>query len=179
MMGNGGRQSGPWRHSHAGGGLWIAKEEHIALLSEWNSKSLGSILLSRIRAWWLSLDRADPWPDELNDAVRGPDAIPVCHRCLKPCDRPVWFCPSCGAAIGPYNNVMPYIDIFSIGEAFRSGVGPEAHFTPFRTVAYGTLGLACYSVLAPLYFLRLNRNYRRLKEARNGATITPATRNQG
>jgi hypothetical protein len=58
---------------------------------------------------------------------------------------------------------MPYVYIFSIGEALRSGVGPEAHFTPFRTVAYVSLGLAEYQILAPLYFLRLYLNYLRLK----------------
>jgi hypothetical protein len=62
---------------------------------------------------------------------------------------------------------MPYIYIFSIGEALRSGVGPEANLTPFRTVAYVTIGLAEYTVFAPLYFIRLYRNYKRLNGAQN------------
>jgi len=86
---------------------------------------------------------------------------------MTPCDLPVWFCPSCGAAVGPYNNVMEYINIFSVGEALRSGVGPEAHFTPFRTVAYVSIGLAEYTVFAPLYFIRLYRNFKRLNGAQN------------
>lgn len=133
------------------------------MYSEWQSRSLGEILTSRIRAWWRSLDTPNPWSDELDVAVRAPDAIPVCHRCATPCDLPVWFCPSCGAAVGPYNNVMPYIYIFSIGEALRSGVGPEAHFTPFRIVAYVSIGVAEYTVFAPLYLLQLYRNYGKLK----------------
>jgi hypothetical protein len=135
--------------------------------SDWQSKSLGKILASWIRAWWRSFDKPNPWPDEIEAAVRAPDAIPVCHCCATPCELPVWFCPDCGAAIGPYNNVMPYIYLFSVGEALRSGVGPEAHFTPFRTVAYVVIGLAEYGVFAPLYFIRLYRNYRRLKGAPN------------
>jgi len=137
------------------------------LWSEWKSKSLGEILGSLIRAWWHSLETPNPWPDELDIAVRAPDAITVCHHCTTPCDLPVWFCPACGAAIGPYNNVMEYINIFSVGEALRSRVGPEAHFTPFRTIAYVAVGLAEYTVFAPLYFIRLYRNFQRLKHRQN------------
>jgi hypothetical protein len=70
---------------------------------------------------------------------------------------------------------MPYIYIFSIGEALRSGVGPEAHFTPFRTIAYIVVGFAEYVVFAPLYFICLYRNYRRLQSNQN----EPTTKNSG
>lgn len=129
---------------------------------ERTSISPGYAAVVRIRGWWRSLGGPNPWPDELELAARSPDAIPVCHHCTTPCSLPVWFCPSCGAATGPYNNVMPYIYIFSIGEALRSGVGPEAHFTPFRTVAYIAAGLSQYMFFAPLYFFRLYMNYRKL-----------------
>jgi len=134
------------------------------LWQEWKTKSLAEIITERLRRWWTSLDTPNPWPRDLDAAVRVRDAIPVCHHCTTPCELPVWFCPACGAAVGPYNNVMPYVYIFSIGEALRSGVGPEAHFTPFRTVAYVFLGLAEYQVFAPLYFVRLYLNHRRLKK---------------
>ena len=85
----------------------------------------------------------------------------------------MWFCPVCGAAVGPYNNILPFIRIFSIGEALRSGVGPEAHFTPFRTVAYVAIGLTQYGVFAPLYYIRLFLNHRRLcKEQHEKPNIT-------
>ena len=134
----------------------------MTLWRDWKSKSLGEILASEIRAWWRSPDTPDPWTAELDAAVHAPDAIPVCLHCTTPCDLPVWFCPVCGAAVGPYNNVMPYLYIFSIGEALRSGVGPEAHFTPFRTVAYAAIALAAYGLIAPLYFIRLYLNYNNL-----------------
>ena len=140
---------------------------------DWKSKSLGEILTDAVRRWCRSLDTPNPWSDELDAAARAPGAIPVCHRCTTPCEFPVWFCPSCGAAVGPYNNILPFIRIFSIGEALRSGVGPEAHFTPFRTVAYVALGLTQYGFLAPLYFFRLFLNHRRLsKEQREKPNIT-------
>ena len=130
---------------------------------DWTSTSLGEIITSRFREWIRSFERPNPWPDELDIAIRAPDAVPICHHCMTPCDFPAWFCPTCGAAVGPYNNTMPYIYIFSIGEALRSGVGPEANLTPFRATAYVVMGLMQYWVFAPLYFIRLYRNYRKLK----------------
>lgn len=139
----------------------------MTVWSQWRSRSLGDILKSGIRAWWRSLDRPDPWPADVDAAVRASDAIPVCHHCATPYELPVWFCPVCGTAVGPYNNVLPYIYIFSIGEGLRSGVGPHAHFTRFRTMAYISIGLTEYLVFAPLYFFRLYRNHRRLKTIQN------------
>jgi hypothetical protein len=132
--------------------------------------TLREIVAGAVRDWWRSLDTPNPWPNEVDAAVRGPDAVPVCHRCATPCELAVWFCPSCGAAVGPYNNIMPYVSVFSLGEAFRSGVGPEAHFSAFRTVAYTALGLAQYGMLAPLYLLRLFLNRRRLSSSRHTET---------
>jgi hypothetical protein len=151
----------------------VGRKETSELRPEWNSTSLGEIISSRIRAWWRSCDKPDPWPGELDVAVRSPDAIPVCHHCTTPCDLPVWFCPSCGAAVGPYNNVMPFITNFSVGEALRSGVGPEANFTPFETTAYVAVGLMEYTVFAPIYFIQLYRNYRRLKRKLDTETQPP------
>ncbi len=142
----------------------LCEEESRKLFPEWQSKSLAAIIAERVRKWWTSLDTPDPWSADLDAAARAATAIPICHHCTTPCELPVWFCPACGAVVGPYNNIMPYIYIFSIGEALRSGVGPEAHFTPFRTVAYVCLGLAEYQLFAPLYFVRLYRNHRRLEE---------------
>ena len=132
--------------------------------AEWKHKSLGRIFTDAARRWWRSLDTPNPWSDELDDAVRAPDAIPVCHRCTTPCEFPVWFCPTCGAAVGPYNNILPFVRIYSVGEALRSGVGPEAHFTPFRTMAYVCVGLMEYQVFAPVYFVRLFLNCRRMRK---------------
>ena len=134
---------------------------------ERKSKSLASVITKRFREWWSSSDSPNPWPDEVDVALHEPDAVPVCFRCVTPCEDTEWFCPTCGAAIGPYNNVMPFIYIYSIGEALRSGVGPEAHFTRFRTVAYIAIGLAQFGVYAPLYLFRLCLNYRRLKRLPN------------
>jgi len=137
------------------------------LLREWKARSLGELFTGWIRKWWESLDVSNPWSEEIDKAARASDAIPICHHCTTPCELPVWFCPACGAAVGPYNNLLPFIRIFSIGEALRSGVGPEAHFTTFRTAAYISIGLVEYGVFSPLYFIRLYRNHLRLQKEQN------------
>ena len=147
--------------------ILVVRFEGLIIMSfwqEWKYRSLGEIFADRIRAWWQFPEYPLPWSTEIETAVLAPDAIPVCHRCITPCDLPAWFCPSCGAAFGPYNNILPFVRIYSIGEALRSGVGTEAHFTPFRMLAYISIGLVEYQIFAPLYYFRLYRNYRRTKK---------------
>ena len=50
---------------------------------ELETRSLGAVAISRIRAWWKSFDKPDPWPMELDDAVRASDAVPVCHQLVS------------------------------------------------------------------------------------------------
>jgi len=87
------------------------------------------------------------------------DAVPVCHHCFTPQPHNAIFCDECGMSVGPYNNSMPFERIAALGEVLRSGVGPEARFAPLRTLGYIFVGLWNNSILAPLYFLRLYRNY--------------------
>jgi hypothetical protein len=64
----------------------------------------------------------DPWDATTEEAVQQPDAVEVCHHCLTQVPPGQWFCETCGCAVGPYNNYMPYVDCFSEGEVFRNGV---------------------------------------------------------
>ncbi|MGD0813908.1 MAG: hypothetical protein ABSA83_09910 [Verrucomicrobiota bacterium] len=63
----------------------------------------------------------DPWDKEIEQALHEPEAVEVCHRCFDPVAAGSWFCEHCGCAVGPYNNLMPYIDVFSEGEVLRNG----------------------------------------------------------
>jgi len=92
--------------------------------------------------------------------VRAPEAVPVCHRCFLPLEYESsrWFCFDCGAAVGPYNNILPFIRIFSMGEVLRSGVRPEAPFTTFTVCGYVLVGYTQFWLLSPLYIFRLCRN---------------------
>ena len=137
-----------------------------SLWQQWRSGSLRDITRSWIRVWRQSLDKPTPWPEELDIAVRAPDAIPVCHRCMTPCELPVWFCPTCGTAIGPYNNILPFVRIFSIGEVLRSGVSSSARFTALTIPGYIFVGLLWGGIFAPLYYIRLVMNFFRIRKER-------------
>ena len=134
---------------------------------DWQSRPLGEVIAERVRqtvARWISA-KPDPWSKEVDDAIRGPDAVPVCHRCFASQENARWFCPECGTATGTYNNLMPYIWTFSLGEVARSGVHPTARFTPARTAGYVAFGIWQYQILAPVYFVCLYLNHRRQKRA--------------
>jgi hypothetical protein len=100
----------------------------------------------------------NPWPEEVESAVQDPDAVPICHRCFTPQDHDGWFCPKCGTATGPYNNWMPYLNIFSEGEVLRAGI--LDHLRPGFLVR---LGYVFFSVVVflttfPLFILALPWN---------------------
>src|SRR5713101_7005716 len=66
--------------------------------------------------------RPDPWGVEIEKAIEGDEAVPVCPHCLTPQEHEGWFCPGCGSVSGQYGNYLPNVYIFSIGEALRAGV---------------------------------------------------------
>jgi hypothetical protein len=112
------------------------------------------------RQWLLSCPRTpDPWGAEVEQAVEGEEAVPVCPHCLAPQEHNGWFCPECGATSGQYSNYLPTVYIFSIGEAVRAGVERRSRWTPFLVTGYILVAFAWFSILAPVYclFLFLNR----------------------
>ena len=137
------------------------------ILREWASRSLGRIAWLRLKAWWGRIP-PDPWPAEVDESVRRDEAVMICHRCFAPQRHARWLCATCGAAVGPYNNVLPYILIFSMGEVFRSCMGSDARFTLLTASGYILLPLVQFPFLAPIYYIRLGLNWRRL-HAENGS----------
>jgi len=133
----------------------------MKLMDELRSKSFGELLASRVKPFWTKPPYNEPWPQEVDEAVRRQDAVLVCHHCLAPQEPGALFCPECGSAVGPYNNVMPYIYIFSLGEGFRTGVQPEAHYTPLTKTGYAIAALGEYGIFAPLYYFRMLQNWSR------------------
>lgn len=119
--------------------------------------------LARLKAFWREQERrcADPWSAEDDAAAKGDDALPLCPYCLTPQEGAGWFCAKCGASVGPYNNSMPYLYIFSIGDALRSGMSDGARRSPFTAFGYAFLALAAMPVLAPVYLVRLFAKWRR------------------
>ena len=98
----------------------------------------------------------DPWerPAEGEDVIVVPGDKPVCHHCFEPQPTPAHFCAKCGAATGPYNNLLPYEQLFSVGEVLRNGAEGRVRKTPLTAIGYFLMSTVEYLVFAPLYWFR-------------------------
>lgn len=107
----------------------------------------------------------DPWDGHTDEAVNTQAAVPVCHHCLTPQEHNGWFCPKCGATVGPYCNYMPYIYVFSQGEVLRAGVNERLRHNALITVGYVLFSLGMFAFAAPIYWFFLFRNLWRTEES--------------
>lgn len=143
----------------------LSQPENLGLLLLWIATVFGSLVIYRLVLWVReSPTLPDPWGPEVETRLRGPNAVPVCHRCFTPCPTRGWFCENCGGAIGPYNNYMPYVRIFSEGEVFRNGVTGKVTTSPLIIAGYFLYSLISYLVFAPVYWLFLFKNLKRQQE---------------
>jgi len=94
-------------------------------------------------------------------ALNQGEAVPLCHHCLTPQEHNGWFCPVCGSTTGPYCNYLPYVCIFSQGEALRSGVVEPVRRSPLVVAWYFLFSFSVLGIVAPLYWFFLVRNLRR------------------
>ena len=127
----------------------------FALLCVW---WLGMI----VHDWWCHLAVGpDPWDAIITEQLQDPASVPVCHHCFTPQEHDRWFCPECGRAVGPHNNLMPFISIFSVGEVARSAAYDHLRPTPLIIIGYTVFGVYEYVVFAPLFWFWFARNLRR------------------
>ncbi len=118
----------------------------------------------RLVVWLAGAKRtADPWGDEVDEALNQDDAVPLCHHCFTPQQHQGWFCPECGATAGPYCNYLPYIYVFAQGEVLRAGVTERFRLRPIIVIGYVLFSLSMYAIAAPIYWFFLFRNLRRSK----------------
>ncbi len=111
---------------------------------------------------WVQEEFLQPWDGDIDEQTRQPSArrcCPECSACHESADR---FCGECNKAVGDYNNLMPDLMVFSIGEVARTGV--SGVFPATRRVLAGYLVFAClfYLFLAPVYLALLMRHTRQL-----------------
>jgi len=119
----------------------------------------------------------DPWDTETENQLHESDAVEVCPHCLTAQDPNGWFCPTCGKATGPYNNLMPFINVFSEGEVLRTGASGKLRPTPLIVVGYLLLSLSLFfpislyasprfvAVFLAIYWFFLLRNFARQDKA--------------
>jgi hypothetical protein len=99
----------------------------------------------------------DPWPAEIDQEVRRPDAVPLCINCLCPQGPHAHFCPHCAFPTGDRVALMHYLAVFVVGELLRQGVTGRPEGRRPVQVFLIFLGLVQYSVFAPLYWYWLWR----------------------
>jgi hypothetical protein len=122
--------------------------------------------------------RPDPWDADIEQAVNGDDAIPICHRCLTEHDVNAWFCPKCGAAVGEYNNLLPFVQVFSEGEVLRNSLFDRLRITPLTVAGFFvfTASLAVLTgigiVLAPIYWALFIKNVQRNRIAAEAEKVS-------
>ncbi len=94
------------------------QEKTLALVAA--GAALAMILIRKLRLPAAG-NPCDPWASEVDLAVRARDAIPLCVDCLYPQEGPLWFCPHCGFSTGDQVTLMPYLQVFAVGEVLRRG----------------------------------------------------------
>jgi hypothetical protein len=109
--------------------------------------------------------KPEPWGQEVEEEINRPDATPVCHKCFAPHSDAAWFCEKCGSAVGTYNNLMPYVCVFSEGEVLRNGVNERLRVNALTIVGYLVYSLNYLIVvpLVPVYWFFLFKNLARIK----------------
>lgn len=103
--------------------------------------------------------KPDPWDAEVAQQLQ--EAQETCPNCSTPQSPTAWFCPHCGRAVGPYNNMMPFVQIFSEGEVFRNGTSGRFRNRRMVLIGYILISLGMFSVFAPIFWISLLRNFRR------------------
>jgi len=139
--------------------MTLDSEKTVALLG---ILVICAVVVYRFVVWIMEAPRTiDPWGKEMDEAVNDQAAVPLCHHCLTPQEHNGWFCPECGATVGPYCNYLPYVYVFSQGEVLRAGVTERIRRNPVVTVGYVLVSLGMFAFAAPLYWFFLFKNLRR------------------
>jgi len=126
--------------------------------------ALSVVLICRLIRWiqWLPVS-PDPWDHQTAQTLEAEATTEVCHKCSRPHLSEQPFCEYCGAAIGTYNNCMPYVYLFSEGEVLRTGVAGKFRVNALTVGGYLIYSLISYLIFAPIYWYLLLRNVRRIK----------------
>ena len=145
------------------------------LIQEWGRRSLGDILIEQFRrfvVWW-KIRPPNPWPEELDAELRGDSSKVLCRNCMAPQQEGAWFCPRCGTSVGPYNNTMPFVNVFSTGEMLRAGTSSHLKRSKLVAVGYLLIGLSQYILFAPFFLYRFFKNWNRPRTENQGEESDP------
>ncbi|MCX6895436.1 MAG: zinc ribbon domain-containing protein [Verrucomicrobia bacterium] len=123
---------------------------------------LALVALWRFIVWIRDAPRTpDPWDAEFEQKIQDPALPETCHHCSTPQPPGAWFCSHCGNAVGPYNNLMPYLHVFSEGEVLRNGVTGRFQNRWLIATGFFLMTLGVYPLFAPVYLLLLLSHLKR------------------
>jgi hypothetical protein len=127
--------------------------------------AIGGLVLAgcwRVIVWVRNAPvRPDPWDAEFEQKMQDPATPLTCHHCSTPQPPDAWFCEHCGRAVGPYNNLMPYVHVFSEGEVFRNGTSGQFRDRPLILAGYCLMSIGVFSFFAPVYWITMLLNLNR------------------
>jgi hypothetical protein len=103
----------------------------------------------------------DPWDAEVERKIHEPETAEICPHCSTPQPPCAWFCQHCGRAVGPYNNLMPFVHVFSEGEVFRNGTSGQFRNRPLILIGYFLISLGSFAFFAPIFWLSMLLNWTR------------------
>jgi len=130
--------------------------------------AVGGLVLAvfwRLLVWVREAPTApDPWDAEVEQKLSEPEAQEICPHCSTPQPSTAWFCSHCGSAVGPSNNLMPYIHVFSEGEVFRNGVSSRFKNRWLVGIGFFLIALGINPIFAPIYLSLLVCNLRRPRD---------------
>ena len=142
--------------------LLILVGSALAVISAW-----------RLLIWFRTAPvRPDPWDESVAAGLEQADSQALCCRCLEPVSEGRHFCEHCGLPFDPCTNLSPYLYVFSLGDALRTGSFGRFATRPLAVAGYLSLGFCEYVVFAPIYWFFLLRNIHRLDSGK--ATEPPA-----
>jgi hypothetical protein len=155
-------------------GGWTFQKQHEKLWQVYDCSQRSKSVGGRFRRWIFgsrrivaadrlgprSANQPDPWDAEVEQKLSEPEAAEVCPHCLIQQPPTAWFCKHCGKAVGPYNNMMPFLNVFSEGEVLRNGTTGRFRNRPFILSGYFLITLGINPFFAPIYwfFILFNLN---------------------
>jgi hypothetical protein len=120
---------------------------------------VGSVAVYGLIRWIQSAPvRPDPWESETGPPGEEASEHLICPRCLTPHAESRDFCATCGLPVGLCTNLSPYLYIFCLGDALRTGAFGRFPVRLSTIFGYVLLPLCLFVPLAPFYWYRVFKN---------------------
>ena len=112
-------------------------------------------------------DIRDPWDDLLEeDFWEKATPLYFCGNCGALFDDRRYFCESCGSSVGYYNNSMPFLWIFSLGDLLMYCISPGFRGGRMNIAGVYLMALGQYGPLAIFYLYRMHKQIKQNRQTR-------------